>query len=516
MQNASLQNRRSSFPRIGLSELPSIMITKKPVTPQKPGNNEQESQPKAILPAQESDRMSRRDQYLYNQIHTPYRENKRPRHGLAMVEVAVSPYPQAGYNRLVLSPTNVSVYNNRTVADSLQALSIHGEKLTPQCSPRGSPTHSPNRYTPYMVAVSQNTSPVQGHHFGGFAPPPHHHHHSVGQSGSNINPHRSPTNSVYNGSPAHSPSRFFHSDSRRNSDLSNYSGDDVSLKNYITQAVVQHPAGVVYANQQSPFGNEPVYTPLSIAIPLHPRPPPSSKGSVSSRDNSPNSIIFADGQHNALFSRQSTQMKDMSTQTFNPKETTLKPRHLKHRRSKKTRHNTTVQQNAQDSSQKDMSLVVHRDKSVTVENHKSLPPTNAKDKRKKAVLVMKTVTTVTPTPDSTSTHKNGADEPACYSRESTIHIDIAYDGNSTAEDILKSAVIADIPNARITASLGPEKAGNVDSISAPASPSHDRRSSVSGPIPEISLICATPDDLTPASPGIPRIDGEDSISPTLL
>lgn len=493
-----------------MSELPSITITKKPVTSQQASDPSHESKPEVAPSHAHGERMSRRDQYIYNH------STARTRNGVVMVEVAVSPHSQRGYERMVISPSNVSVYSNVSMAESLMSaaddlasLSVHGEKLTPQGSPRGSPSHSPNRYPqpPYIMADSRHASPARSHSYSPYRVPVYSRNPSV-SPGHSPSRDLSPASSVYMGSPSHSPARSYHSISRRTSDISNYSGDDVSLHNYLAQPLVYQQQGIVYAPQQASYIGS---APMAVAMPLHPRAPGSINGSVSSRDASPNEIMLLDPkQHSPTVSMQTTKVKDMSTQTSNQRETVIKPRsyHIRHkhkgvkksnRQNKSTNHVTTHASDAKTSSnpiQKEK-VQVNAPKNQTGED---------KQKRQKAVLVMKTLTTVTPKsqPDST----NMSSEATSFSRESTIHIDIDYDSNSTADDILKSAIIAEIPNTHIRSVLMPGPETYIDPLSQAVSPSSERRPSVSGPIPEISLMCATPDELTPASPGIPIIDGE--------
>ena len=477
-----------------MSELPSITVTKKPVTPQYPASIHSENTAGSFVSVTSGSRMSRRDRYIHDQMATA----AQPTHAITRVEVSVSPYPQQGFNRLVISPT-VSIVS--ASAEDMATLAVHGEKLTPQHSPRGSPLHSPTRYAPhsqYVMAAGHHVSPGRASNFNPYTQ-------SVVSAANSpyTSPHHSPANSIYNGSPSHSPSRFFTSDSRRISDLSNYSGDDVSLHKYITQPVV---AGVVYASQQSPY-NQPSYTPVSIAMPLHSRTNILNKGGVNSRDASPNSVVYVEAQPSLSPNNRITKVKDMSTQTFQTQETKLKHSRDKHKHKSSKRaqkqNKKVTQFNNNSSMLQDLSNTFQRDKSfVQMKTNDNTISKSEEPKRSKAVLVMRTVTTVTPTSEA---DQDTMKEPTSYSRESTIHIDIDYDSNTSAEDILKTAMISSLPNAQISTVFKP---GPSEKLPPPTSPSHDRRSSVSGPIPEISLMCATPDDLTPSSPGIPKIDGE--------
>lgn len=489
-----------------MSELPSITVTKKPVTPQHPTNIHPT---RAMPPAVPRERLSRRDQHPHRNRRPVY-SRRRASDSVVMVEIAVSPHSERRYDRLVISPSNAKDYNAASVAqslmsaaDDLAALSVHGEKVTPHHSPRVSPAHSPSRYPQYQPVYIMNGSHNGGHPSNSqyrASPYPQHHSVSPGHSPSR---HISPAGSIYNGSPSHSPSRPFITPIRRGSDLSNYSGDDVSLHNYFVQTPAHHPSSM-YPQQQLNY-NSIAYTPLGVSMPLHPRQPGSHKGSVSSRDASPSGVVLIDPRPSPVVSKQPAQAKDMSTQTSNYQHT-LKPkhagsRHHKHKRGKKghSQHKLTTKQEVP---------TLDREKSF-ISPHPPNPnvqQTGCEQPRKKAVLIMKTVTTVTPTSDSG--HQDVATETASFSRESTIHIDIDYDSTATADDILKSVILSELPNTKITTSiLMPTPHSKKDSTSQQPSPSPstERRGSV---IPEISLICASPDDLTPASPGIPVIDGQ--------
>ena len=142
---------------LGMSELPSLTVTKKPVTPQTPGYVARVGAPDGHF--------SRKDQYLCG-LTTTYQRDET-------VTTEILHQQQIGYDRLVISPSNLSVYSARSMPDSihsmedLSALAITGEKLTPHGSPMASPRASPRvspRNSPHRISPAhspQRISPAQ-------------------------------------------------------------------------------------------------------------------------------------------------------------------------------------------------------------------------------------------------------------------------------------------------------------------------------------------------------------------
>lgn len=505
---ASLQ-KRIPFPKIGLSELPSLTVTKKPVTPQTPARH-------VVVPsvAGNNERLSRKDKYLYG-LSAAYHTDET-------ITTEITRRHQVGYDRLVISPSNLSVYSARSVPDSIHSiddltgLTIRGEKITPQCSPRGSPhispahshraspANSPQRVSYYPLTISPSHSPHRLSHANTqqVISPSH-------------SPHRSPSHSPTRTMPAYvlaadgraqltSYKGFPNHLQRRISDLSSNSlNDDVSLKNYFHYNQSPQKAGTHYSHfvetplkySVSPHPTcHAIYTPVSMAVPLHPRGR-SHDGTVSSskhrQDVSPNGIILSPS-----LSRQSTNVRDMGTQTPRLKtehilkpssKSTAKPRKAKKYGMVELHKHRDVLPSAR-IADKEPSFMLERERPLQFSSNALSFSTDSDKHPNQAVIVMKTTTTVRPQQSS------GVGRRGNYSRESTIHIDIAYDSNNNPP------IVTSYSNG--SNNTLPRTANTKDSNTGPAIPELERRPSVgtTGPIPEIRMICATPDNLNKDSP----------------
>lgn len=513
---ASLQ-KRIPFPKIGMSELPSLTVTKKPVTPQTPGYSTRAGAPEGHL--------SRKDQYLYG-LATTYQRDQT-----VMTEIIRQ--HQVGYDRLVVSPSNLSVYSARSIADSIHsmedmaALTITGEKLTPhgspmaspRVSPRASPRNSPHRISP--AHSPQRISPAQSVQNLNFYPQqtvnpsltdlrinPAHPVHCVSPAHtSNISPAHSPirnmppyiiladdhAHNTQHMQPLYRP--FPNHLQRRVSDLSNNSlNDDVSLKNFLHHQPHNRP--VVPQATHIKYRVNPVYNPLSVAVPLHPRSMSNDRSVSNQRARqgvSPTSIVF-ESRISPSLSRQSTNVRDMGTQTprqkdapskNKPNKTSNKIRkskkyNIEDLRVKQVRHVSTRIES-------EPSFMVEREQPLQFKSDALNYNGKSGDASKQAVIVMKTTTTVHPN------NIGDGNFPGNYSRESTIHIDIAYDSSSSKP----------VVTSYTSAQTEPQTPAVKVPTQAPLIPETERRPSISGPIPEIRMICATPDQLNPDSPTRP-------------
>ena len=110
------------------------------------------------------------------------------------------------------------------------------------------------------------------------------------------------------------------------------------------------------------------------------------------------------------------------------------------------------------------------------------------DNRSNATITMKTVTKLNPL------DKASEQEQATYSRESTIHIDFSID-SLRAEQLISS--LTNMPSRSEKNQMADELAALLSVPAADESRSVDSRRSSIVEIPEIRMICATPDELNP-------------------
>ena len=520
---ASLQ-KRIPFPKIGMSELPSLTVTKKPVTPQTPGYAARVGAPDGHF--------SRKDQYLCG-LTTTYQRDET-------VTTEILHQQQIGYDRLVISPSNLSVYSARSMPDSIHsmedlcALAITGEKLTPHGSPMASPRASPRvspRNSPHRISPAhspQRISPAQSLQNLSY-------YHQPVVSSSQTDLRRSPAHSPISVNHAHtssisrsnSPYRNFppyviladdhrHNPQqmqplyrpfpnhlqRRVSDLSNNSlNDDVSLKNFLHHPPSHRPVVPQATHIKHKVSTQPIYNPVSVAVPLHPRALTNDRSVPSQKSRqsvSPSNIVF-ESRISPSLSRQSTNVRNMGTQT--PRQHEL-PRKAARPQKPINKVRKSKKYNIEDLHMKQVrhiSTRVETEPTFMVEREKPLhfasDALNFQGKPgeapKQAVIVMKTTTTVRPNIIS-----NG-NVPGNFSRESTIHIDIAYDSNSS------KPVVTSYTSAQSESQ--PQKA-ETTAADAPPIPETERRPSIgtTGPIPEIRMICATPEQLNTDSPTQPE------------
>lgn len=451
-----------------------------------------------VFHQEEGGHLSRRDQFLSSLMMAPPDND----------QVFIEPY-----ERPAVSPSNISIYSMKSASESLTSatdelasLNIQGKRLTPHLTPRGSPNISPSN-SPSRHANIVHTN--ERYYISPTRQPGYHSPHRrasypcysvspVRSEGSHISPHRaSPASSIHSGgiifSPSHSPVRFITGlGSRRGSDLSTYSFEnDVPLYPYLSTDNIARPTPLHFSDSTSQFvANQGGHTPYGVAIPIH-----------SSLAGNAGGIIYFGNP--AASSRNSSQAREMGTQTHTEQQTTAnskqsrKPKFVKKNSRRQKKSNTTPKVNT-----KNTPIAVHEQESIISVKNNGTPSLAGSNIDGKTTFVMKTVTTVTPNNSSTSQVMTAGHR---QKPDSTVHIDINPDRathQETQYDKETEPLDVSVP---LMTDINKEQSCNNDiqytNMLTSEVPT-ERRPSITGPIPEIRMICATPEELTADSPPI--------------